>query len=558
MLEEIKLKEINQLVEKFSREELVWLNGYISGLVKGAPSQSEVQPAKASGKLTIAFGTETGNSKKLATSFAAKARKHGLNVRLSSLDQYRFSDLAKEENFVTIISTHGEGEPPAAAKKFVDHIQTNQLSLEKLQYSVLALGDSAYPQFCKAGEDVDVRLQNLGAKRIIPIQKCDVNYDAEANEWFDQVIALLANSKIIPARKKEIKSTGRKTYQGTIVSKVNLNGTGSTKETYHIEIAAEGLVYEPGDSIGIVPKNPKKDVDSILALLGFGEASTINYKGEEQRVSDLLQNRLSILYLPERIVATYAALVKQEIPAQRMDLINLLKIYSPKKEQAEEIISLLDSITPRLYSISSSLSAHSDEVHITVARNKFKVDGEQRFGLCSDYLASLPENAAFEFYVHRNSQFRLPAEDKDIIMIGPGTGIAPFRAFVEERVNTGATGKNWLFFGEQHFTSDFLYQTEWQDYFKTGVLTKFNAAFSRDQKERVYVQHKMSKQSKELYQWLESGAYVYVCGAKDTMSVDVETTLRDIIQVQGKKTREEAGAILNALAEEGRYLKDVY
>ncbi len=558
MLEEIKIKEISQLVEKLSREELVWLNGYLTGLVKGTSSESEAQPAKTSGKLTIAFGTETGNSKRLATNFAAKARKHGLSVKLSSLDQYRLADLAKEENFVTIISTHGEGEPPAAAKKFVEHIQANQLTLDKLQYSVLALGDSAYPLFCKAGEDIDARLQNLGGKRIIPLQKCDVDFDAEANEWFDQVIALLANSKIIPATKKEIKSTGRKTYQGMIVSKVNLNGAGSSKETYHIEIAAEGLVYEPGDSIGIVPKNPKKEVDSILALLGYTETAAVNYKGEEQKVTSLLQNRLSIFYLPERIVAKYAALVKQEIPAVRMDLVNLLKIYSPKKDQAEEIISLLDPITPRLYSISSSLAAHADEVHITVARDKFKVDEEQRFGLCSDYLASLPENAAFEFYVHKNLQFRLPSEDKDIIMIGPGTGIAPFRAFVEERVNTGASGKNWLFFGDQHFSSDFLYQTEWQDYFKTGVLTKFNAAFSRDQKERVYVQHKMSKQSKELYQWIESGAYIYICGAKDTMSVDVETTLRDIIQVQGKKTKEEAGVMLNALAEEGRYLKDVY
>jgi sulfite reductase (NADPH) flavoprotein alpha-component len=424
---------------------------------------------------------------------------------------------------------------------------------------VLALGDSAYPLFCKAGEDVDVQLGNLGAKRLYPLQKCDVDFEAEANQWFEQVISVLGNThSLTSVPKNSVKSTGRKVYTGTVLTKVNLNGKGSAKETYHIEIAAEGLNYEPGDSISIVPKNPEKEVEVIVELMGRSTTSKVTYKNEEWSFSDLLKTKLNIFYLPERVVTKYASLVQQEIPLQRMDLVNLLKIYPPKKEQAEEIIQLLEPIAPRLYSISSSLSAHADEVHVTVARNKFKLDGEARYGLCSDYLSSLPVNSSVEFYIHKNSQFRLPAADRDVIMIGPGTGVAPFRAFVEERVNTSASGKNWLFFGEQHFRSDFLYQTEWQDYYKTGVLTKFNAAFSRDQKERVYVQHKMNKQSKELYQWIANGAYVYVCGAKDTMSIDVETTLRDIIQVQGKKSKEEADAILSNLAEEGRYLKDVY
>jgi sulfite reductase (NADPH) flavoprotein alpha-component len=560
MLEEIKFKELNQLVEKLTRDELVWLSGYVAGLVK---VQSEVNTSAAGnnspGKITIAFGTETGNSKKLATSFAAKARKQGLSVKLASLDQYRLSDLSKEENFITIISTHGEGEPPAAAKKFIDHIRGNQLSLDRLQYSVLALGDSAYPLFCKAGEDVDAHLGNLGAKRIYPLQKCDVDFEADANQWFEQVISLLRDSQsAVVAPKVSTKSTVRKTYSGTILSKTNLNGKGSSKETYHIEIAAENLTYEPGDSIGIVPKNPDKEVDSIIQLLALTGAERIIYKNEEQTLKQALKSRLNIFYLPERVVAKYACIVKQEIPAMRMDFINLLKIYPPKKDQAEEVIQVLEPIAPRLYSISSSLMAHADEVHITVARDKFELNGDVRYGLCSDYLSSQPQNSEIEFYVHKNSQFKLPAPDRDIIMIGPGTGVAPFRAFVEERANAGAIGRNWLFFGDQHFQSDFLYQTEWQDYFKTGVLTKFNAAFSRDQKERVYVQHKMSKQSVELYRWIEAGAHIYVCGAKDTMSVDVEATLQDIIRVQGKKSKEEAGLVLRQMAEEGRYLKDVY
>jgi sulfite reductase (NADPH) flavoprotein alpha-component len=559
MLEEIKLKELNQFVEKLTREELVWLNGYVAGLVKGQPVTQAQATSGSAGKITIAFGTETGNSKKLATSFAAKARKQGLSVKLASLDQYRLSDLSKEENFITIISTHGEGEPPAAAKKFIDHIRGNQLSLDRLQYSVLALGDSAYPLFCKAGEDVDAHLGNQGAKRIYPLQKCDVDFEADANQWFEQVISLLQDSRsTVIAPKVSAKPSGRKTYSGTILSKTNLNGKGSSKETYHIEIAADGLTYEPGDSIGIIPKNPEREVESITQWLGLTGVEKISYKNEEHTLSHLLKNRLNIFYLPERVVAKYASIVQQEIPVTRMDFINLLKIYPPKKEQAEEVIRVLEPIAPRLYSISSSLTAHADEVHITVARDKFELDGDLRYGLCSDYLSSLPQDAEIEFYVHKNSQFKLPAPDRDIIMIGPGTGVAPFRAFVEERANTGASGRNWLFFGDQHFQSDFLYQTEWQDYFKTGVLTKFNAAFSRDQKERVYVQHKMSKQSEELYRWIETGACVYVCGAKDTMSVDVENTLQDIIRVQGSKSQEEAGVLLQQMAEEGRYLKDVY
>ena len=557
MLEEPKLKTLNHLVEGLSREELVWLNGYVSGLVKGAPAKED---KKTLGKITIAFGTETGNSKKLATEFASKARKRGLSVKLSALDQYRLTDLLKEENFFTVISTHGEGEPPASAKKFFDHIHEHELSLDKLQYSVLALGDTAYPLFCKAGEDVDVKLHSFGAKRISPIQKCDTNYEEEANEWFDRVMEAISIGHVSKVEKQVVsKTTHKRNFTGTILSTVNLNGKGSSKETFHLEIAAEDVVYEPGDSIGIVPENPSAMVQALINLTGIEGARKISFRDEEWIVSDLLTKRLHIFYLPERVVSKYASIVQQQIPITRMDLINLIKIYPPRNvEQFEEILQSLETITPRLYSISSSRLAHTDEVHITVVRNCFQLDNELRHGLCSDYLADLPENSTVEFYVHRNLQFRLPAQDKDIIMIGPGTGIAPFRAFIEERANTSVTGKSWLFFGDQHFTTDFLYQTELQDYFSTGVLSKINVAFSRDQKEKVYVQHKMVEHAAELLQWIASGAYLYVCGAKNPMSGDVEKTLLEIIQSTGNKTREQALDFLNQMTEEGKYLKDVY
>lgn len=558
MLEEVKLNELNYFVERLSREELVWLNGYVSGLIKNS-LQAETKNTKYSGKLTITFATETGNSKKLATEFATKARKLGLTVKLASLDQYRLSDLSKEEYFISVISTHGEGEAPAAAKKFFNHIHENKPELSKLQYGVLALGDSAYPLFCKAGEDVDLQFERLGGKRISFVKKCDVDYETDSHEWFDHLIDSLKNGeRASPIQTAVVKQVGRKTYTGKILSKVNLNGRGSAKETYHIEISAEDLVYHPGDSIGIVPKNPNEEVESIIRLLGVDKSKAVQNKGHEYSLVDLLTNKLSVSYLPERVVGKYATIVKQSIPSVRIDLIDLLKIYPTQNEnQVDEVLQALEPITPRLYSISSSLLAHDGEVHITVARNCFQLDSDTRHGLCSNYLSNLPEGSSFEFYIHKNLQFRLPSSDKDIIMIGPGTGIAPFRSFIEERVSTNATGKSWLFFGDQHFSSDFLYQTEWQDHIRTGGLTKMNVAFSRDQVEKIYVQHKLLYHASEFLDWLNNGAYLYVCGAK-SMSVDVENILLEIISIDGKKSEEDAQVYLNQLAEEGRYLKDVY
>ena len=559
MLEEVKLNELNYFVERLSREELVWLNGYVSGLIKSS-FQAEPKAVKVAGKLTITFATETGNSKRLATEFATKARKQGLTVKLSSLDQYRLSDLSKEENFITIISTHGEGEPPSSAKKFFSHIYESGIHLSNLRFAVLALGDSAYPLFCKAGEEVDIQLATLGGKRILALQKCDVDYEQHASSWFTDVVQLLGTSEhSVSIKQKLEKHVGRKIYAGTVLSKVNLNGSGSAKETYHIEIAADDLIYQPGDSVGIVPKNHKDEVATIISLLSIDQSKTIEYKDRPYPIDDLLINKLTISYLPERVVGKYASVVKQNIPSVRIDLIDLLKIYPPQNEsQVLEILKALEPISPRLYSLSSSLLAHDGEVHITVARNCFQLNNATRHGLCSDYLSNLPLNSTVEFYVHKNSQFRLPSLDKDIIMIGPGTGIAPFRSFIEERVNSRATGKSWLFFGDQHFASDFLYQTEWQDYLNTGGLTKMNVAFSRDRQEKNYVQHKMFQQSAELFQWIDSGASLYVCGAKEPMSIDVEKTLLEIIKKEGRKSDEQTQAYLNHLIEEGRYLKDIY
>ena len=566
MLGESKFKIFLDLINNSGKEELIWMNGYLNGVVQSQARQSaapEPEPGAATvNKITIVYGTETGNSKRLATDFAAKAKQRRIHAKVIGMDQYRLNDLSKEEYLLAVISTHGEGEPPLAAKKFYDHIHQNGFKLDKLKYSVLALGDTSYPLYCKTGEEVDEQLNKLGGTRIAPLQKCDVEYDEDANGWFNNVLENLSKQQTdlpiaiapVPAKK-----AGKQAYTGTVLTKINLNDHGSNKETWHIEIAAEGLEYQCGDSIGIVPENPTDTVEAIIAQTGVDANKIVKFKNEEFTIYDLLKYKISIIHLTERLVKQYADISQQEIPATRMNLLDLLKIYPVKDAaQFEEIILKMNAISPRLYTIASSPAAHEGEVHIVAVKDLYTVNGETKFGLCSDYLSQVEVDGQQKFFVQPNKRFKLPAEGKDMIMVGPGTGIAAFRSFLAERDATGATGRNWLFFGEQQFATDFLYQTEIQNWYETGVLTKVNLAFSRDQKEKLYVQHRMLKHAAELYQWLDNGAYFFVCGKKDPMSADVEKTLLRIIEQQGNKTSEEAIKYLEHLEEEGRYEKDVY
>ncbi len=563
MLAENKLKTLLELIAKSTKEELLWMNGYLNGIVSKQVSGDASVVKSGVNKITIAYGTETGNSKKLATDFAAKAKKKGIHAKVQSMDQYRLNDLTKEEYFLAVISTHGDGEPPAAAKKFYDHVHQNGFKLDKLKYSILALGDTSYPLFCKAGEDVDEQLTKLGGKRFFPIQKCDVDYNEEADTWFDEICKALDGNTEVPsiAAPKIItkKSSGKKIYNGRLLAHVNLNDRGSNKKTYHIEIEAEDVVYQPGDSIGIVPENNKAIVEEIISVTETDNTTNIDYKDELFPVLNLLQKKLNITYLPERVVKQYAAIVEQDVIIQRTDLLDLLKIYPVKNaDQFTQVVKILEPTAPRLYSIASSPEAHPGEIHITVAKNSFKVNDEIEYGLASEFLSHFNTDDELQFYVSPNNRFRLPEEDKNIIMIGPGTGIAPFRSFIAERDATGASGKNWLFFGEQHFISDFLYQSEIQNWFDTGVLTKVCTAFSRDQNEKIYVQHKMMQHGNEFFEWVHTGGYVYVCGTKDPMSVDVEQTLLQIIEQFGERSKVDAEKYLDNLKEEGRYITDVY
>lgn len=570
MLAGSKLKTFRELIAGATRDELIWISGYVSALVGGnevatitAPAASATTASVLAG-CTVVYGTESGNSKKVANELSSKIKKHGLPVKTKSLDQYKTTDLFKESCLLVVMSTQGDGEPPATAKKFYDYLLGNDIKLDKLKYSVLALGDTSYPLFCKAGEDVDERLATLGAKRIVPMKKCDTDFEPEAQEWIDELLNSAVQS--VPAAQPDLAkvkpaTSGKKIHSGKIVTSINLNDRESAKETYHLEIATEEeIVYEPGDSIGIIAKNTNALVNKILELLEIEAMQQFAFKTGTYTASELFKHKVNIQYLPERIIQQYAKLLGKDIPTMRMDLVDLLRIYPfDQSVNAQQLIDILDPVAPRLYSISSSPASHgNNEVHITVSRSAFELDSQKRFGLCSDYLSCKTVDDELEFYVQKNSSFKLPEGDADVIMIGPGTGVAPFRSFLFERDAQGAQGKNWLFFGDQHFVSDFLYQTELLSFFETGTLARLNTAFSRDQKEKIYVQHRMWQQRTELYEWVQNGAVIYVCGAKHPMSTDVENMLLQIFQTNGGMNEEEASDYLTQLSDSGKYHKDVY
>ncbi|MFT4154892.1 sulfite reductase flavoprotein subunit alpha [Parafilimonas sp.] len=571
MLTEQKLKSFKTFIQDSSRDEIIWMSGFLAGISEktavAAPPPAEAAAAASTEKLVVSvlYGTETGNSKKIATKLASVLKNKQHKVTLKALDQYNTNNLEKETVLYVITSTHGDGEPPAAAKKFYDYLHAKQHSLPNLKFAVLALGDSSYPLFCKAGEDIDAKLKEAGALQLLPLEKSDLDFYPVSEAWISNVVNNLPTAENATAAKPlqpvEASKNTKRFYRGEVRTHINLNDRGSSKETWHIEISTnESIYYLPGDSLGIIPPNADEEVHEIVRLLNADKKQQVIYRNETFTLFNLFKTKLNILYLPLRIIDKYAKLIQAEVPAARLDLINLLSLYPLTGNVAlENFIAILEPITPRLYSISSSPYAHgNNEIHITVGRDKFSADGKVKYGFCSSHFAGLNYGDEVIFYINSNDNFRLPQQEKDIIMIGPGTGIAPFRSFISHRDDEGAPGRNWLFFGDQHFASDFLYQSELLSFFDTGSLTRLNTAFSRDQKEKVYVQHRMLQQSKELYSWIKGGAHVYVCGCKSTMAKDVEAALIEIISREANIDTKAATAYLSRLEDDGRYAKDVY
>jgi len=568
MLTEQKLRSLKDIIQESSRDEIIWMSGFLAGVSEknaaGAPP-AEAQAAIATEKLVISvlYGTETGNSKKVASKLASVLKNKQHKVTLKALDQYSVTNLQKESVVYIVMSTHGDGEAPAAAKKFYDYLHTKQHDLSNVKYAVLALGDSSYPLFCKAGEDVDAKMKEYGATQILPLEQSDLDFYPVSETWINNVVNNLPTSAnaLLPKQTKQASKNGKHFYKGIVKTHINLNDKGSAKETWHIEIGTdEAIYYLPGDALGIVPPNTDEDVQEIIKLLSANKDQTVHYKNETFTLFDLFKTKVNILHQPLRIVEKYAGLIQSELPSVRLDLKNILSLYPLTKNiDLEDLIAILEPITPRLYSISSSPYAHgNNEIHITVGRNKFWVNDKTKYGFCSSHFAGLNEGEEVIFYINSNDNFRLPQPDKDVIMVGPGTGIAPFRSFLFHRDDEGTPGRNWLFFGDQHFASDFLYQSELLSLFDTGLLTKINTAFSRDQEEKLYVQHRMLQQSKELFAWIDGGAHLYICGCKNTMAKDVEETLINIISNEAGIDKAEAEEYLNKMEEEGRFAKDVY
>lgn len=551
MLANEKLLDFKNLIKDFSRDEIIWTNGYLAGILANNQENKLPEVAKINlVKPTIIYGTETGNAKKLATQLQSIFKKNKVQSKVVDAFQYPLEKIEKEEFIIFIISTQGDGDLPQNAQKFYDNLSNLNSNLASTKYAVLGLGDTSYPFFCKSGEEIDELFHRLGANRTISLVKTDIDYQPIADEWFAQILNLVQNSgqSVLSSETKISAVSHKKNYEGIVKHKVILNDKGSNKETYHIEIALDEQVdYEPGDALGIYPKNNPSETSKIAR---FFEAES-RYKELELK---------NIRALSKKSIEAFSQLFKIEINEEKIDLIDVLNRHELQNTTVtfDTVLALLHSVAPRLYSISSSTVAHENEIHLTVSLDTFEIEEQQKTGLCSQFLADFEVNHSIEFYIHKNKNFKLPTDDEAIIMIGPGTGIAPFRSFLAHRDATGSEGKNWLFFGEQHFVSDFYYQTEIQEWLSTGVLQKLDTAFSRDQKEKIYVQNRVKEQAKEIFEWIDNGAYLYVCGQKNGMSTDVENTLVEIIATEKDVDTETAKNYLEKLEEEGRYQKDVY
>jgi sulfite reductase (NADPH) flavoprotein alpha-component len=596
---------LNRLLPTLSEAQQIWLSGYLSArmsagapLVEGinllaTPSAAANNQPVISQEVTVLFGSQTGNSQRLAKVLSGKLEERGLQVTLSSMSNFKTNTIKKVKNLLIVVSTHGEGDPPDNALPFYEFIYSKRApKLDELRYSVLSLGDSSYEFFCKTGKDFDQRLEELGSTRLTPRTDCDLDYDEPAGEWMESVLAALSGSQAGFAQAPDINmavensiAAGQPTYSRTspfeaeVLENINLNGRGSSRETRHLEISLEGsnLQYEPGDSLGIYPENNPLLVDALIDAMGWqaDEPVQTNKQGDVHPLREALLHNFEITVLTKPLVEQAAKLApssglgglveaghEQELRSyiKERDLLDLVQDYSLKGIAAAEFVSILRKMPARLYSIASSSKANPDEVHLTVRTVRYEAHGRDRYGVASVQFAErLEAGDKLPVYIHQNPNFKLPANpETPIIMIGPGTGVAPFRAFLQEREETGAEGNNWLFYGDQHLVTDFLYQLDWRQWLTNGLLTRLDVAFSRDTDKKVYVQHRMLEKSKELFQWLQDGAHVYVCGDEKHMAHDVHTALLTIIEREGAMSSDEAAAYLVNMQQQNRYQRDVY
>jgi sulfite reductase (NADPH) flavoprotein alpha-component len=580
----------------FTAEQRAWLNGFLAGVfsrgnVDPITAQAPRPGASASAlqSLTIIYGAQTGTAEGLAKRAAKEAGKRGFAAMVLDMAQTDLAKLAAEKNVLVITSTYGDGEPPDNAKALHAALLAEAgigaapaaESLAGLRFSVCSLGDSNYLQFCKCGKDFDAGLERRGAKRVTPRVDCDLDQEAKFNDWLNAALtalaassegAAIATSRPVPAaatataaeEPAEPKWSRTKPYPALLLTSRNLSGATSAKQVHHVEfdLADSGLVYEAGDALGVLPQNCPEAVDEVLAALGCdGEEAVPAPDGTSRSLRRALTEDFDLGKPSPDLLSLYHSNGSGGTAVALHHVVDVLLARADVKLAPADFVRALKRLQPRLYSISSSPQAHLGQVHLTVGAVRYEFGGRARKGVCSTFLAdrAVAGQSRVGIFVHSNRAFRPPAKgDTPMIMVGPGTGIAPFRAFLHERRATGAKGRNWLFFGDQRSASDFLYRDELSALRADGLLTRLDLAWSRDQQEKVYVQTRMLEQAAELFAWLEAGAHFYVCGDASRMAKDVDATLHTVIERAGGRTKEQAIEYVNTLKASRRYCRDVY
>ncbi|HET6320998.1 MAG TPA: flavodoxin domain-containing protein [Hyphomicrobium sp.] len=578
-----EIDALNSVVARTTPQQRAWLAGFFAGF-EAAQAGGAAQPAaapKPRQPLTVLYASESGNAEALALRTKKLAQKHGLDAKVIDFADADFATLSKAKNIIVYAATWGEGDPPSRAVDFYNALMSEEAPrLEGVRFAVLALGDTAYAQFCATGKAIDARLEALGATRAHDRVDLDLDYAKQAAEWTEKALGELApaadaagtatvvhvdfKGSGLVAEDDEPQFTVENPLTGEISALVNLNGSGSTRETWHVEIAAEarGFSYLPGDAIGVVPENDPKLALEVAEAVGLGSDGSVVQK---------LRERYDITTLSRPLVEAYAKLTRRTDAAKLAEqeaftrfaadrqLVDLFETYA-EKLSPEQLFGLLRPLPGRLYSVASSPKAHPGEAHLLIGAVRWESHGRKRGGVASTYFADRRKvGDAVRVYVKPNRHFRLPEDgNRPIIMIGAGTGVAPYRAFLEERVELEQKGKGWLVFGERNYTNDFLYQLEWQEHLASGSLTRIDVAFSRDQPEKIYVQQRLWEARDELLGWVEEGAHIYVCGDEKGMARDVDVMLSRILAESARGDDEAGRAKLKELAKAGRYQRDVY
>jgi sulfite reductase (NADPH) flavoprotein alpha-component len=549
------------------------------------PPKSEPVVVSSGPRVTVLYGSQTGNSRALAEKLHQKLEAAGLEARVLRTGEYQVRELAKETLLYVVISTQGDGDPPDDAKSFFDFVTSKRApQLPQLQFGVLGLGDTSYTKFCEIGRVIDARFVALGATRLVDAGECDVDFETVSTPWLEHALTQaqqrLKSSTSLPVAKSAPKHAEARFHRDApfaaeILVNQRIVSRDAQKDVRHVEISlgASGLTYEPGDSLGIWPRNPPELVKAVISTQHFDADLQLARDDQRHPLGTWLASKLELTRLTRPFLTAHAALSKSEEleaalrPEGAVKLRELLDTHQvidvlrryPASWEPEAFVHALRKMSPRLYSLASSQKRVGAEAHLTVAHVAYQAFGEAHFGAASHHLATRAAEDLVPVFVESNPRFRLPTDTaRDCIMIGPGTGVAPFRAFVQDRVEVGAKGRNWLFFGEQYFRAQFLYQVEWQDALKRGHLAKLSLAFSRDQAQKIYVQHRMREAGKELFAWLEGGAHLYVCGEATRMANDVNEALLEIVQTHGGKSREDAENYVASLRDSQRYQRDVY